>query len=179
VINTAPNVGTVTLGFEAAGTTNFLPNLPDFHRRSRGGDMKKNALALIGVLSLLLAAGSALAQTHGKTIRADIPFKFVVNKAVMPAGEYEVSRYGSIGQMVLVHNAKTGESVIASANAAQSLHAADKTKLVFKRYGDRYFLSQVWVEGNSAGQQLPKSPHEAEVALDFSSQPVVILASLR
>jgi len=141
--------------------------------------MKKNALALIGVLSLLLAAGSALAQNHGRTIRADIPFKFVVNKQTLPAGQYEITRFGSLGEAVLVHNAETGDNAVSNANAARSLNPADRTKLVFKRYGDRYFLSQVWVEGSSSGQQLPKSAHEAEVAMDFSSQPVVILASLR
>jgi hypothetical protein len=141
--------------------------------------MKKQALTLIGVLSLLLAAGSALAQNHGQTVRANIPFDFVVNKQVLPPGQYDITRYGSLGQVLLIHGNDRDTNLLVTANAAQSLNAADKTKLVFKRYGDRYFLSQVWVEGSRAGRQLPKSAHESEVAMDFSSENVIVMASLR
>jgi hypothetical protein len=139
--------------------------------------MKKNALALIGVLSLLLSAGSALAQSSGQTIRAKIPFSFVVNKQTLPAGQYEITRYGGNGELLLIHSDK--ENILAMANGARSLNPADKTKLVFKSYEGRYFLSQVWVEGSTAGRQLPKSAHEAEVAMDFSSHDVIVMAALR
>jgi hypothetical protein len=64
-------------------------------------------------------------------------------------------------------------------NNLESLKAADKTKLVFRCYGDRYFLSEIWIEGSQTGRKLPKSAHESEVAMDFTSQDVVVLASLR
>ena len=43
---------------------------------------------------------------------------------------------------------------------------SEGTKLVFHRYGDRYFLAQIWVAGNNSGSELPKSPREVEVAQD-------------
>ena len=139
--------------------------------------MKKNALTLIGVLSLLLSAGAAWAQSTGQTIRANIPFDFVVNRQTLPAGQYDITRYGSTGQALLIHGNQ--ENILALANGARSLKPASATKLVFKSYEGRYFLSQVWVEGSTAGRQLPKSAHEAEVAMDFSPKDVVVLASLR
>ncbi len=52
--------------------------------------MNKQVLSLVGVLGLLLAAGSAAAQS--KAIRADVPFNFTVNGTTMPAGAYTVSK---------------------------------------------------------------------------------------
>ena len=141
--------------------------------------MKKQALTLIGMLSLLLAAGSALAQSAGQTVQANIPFSFVVNKQALPAGQYTISRIGTGGNALVIHDDTRKENMVALSNNLESRDPAAKTKLVFRCYGDRYFLSQVWIQGSSAGRQLPKSAHESEVALDFTAKDVVVLASLR
>ena len=63
-----------------------------------------------------------------------------------------------------------------SANGPQ-----DKTKLIFHRYGNRYFLAQIWSAGSSRGRELPKSAKEREQALTAHSQKpeqVTIVASL-
>ena len=65
--------------------------------------MKKQALTLIGVMSLLLAAGSALAQSAKQTVRADIPFDFVVDKQPLPAGQYTISRMSDGSPVILIH----------------------------------------------------------------------------
>jgi hypothetical protein len=44
--------------------------------------MKKQALTLIGVLSLVLAAGSAFAQSD--EVRATVPFDFVAGQTAVP-----------------------------------------------------------------------------------------------
>jgi hypothetical protein len=49
-----------------------------------------------------------------------------------------------------------------------------QTKLV-----DQYFLSEIWVEGKSVGQRLPKTRREAEMAKNNRLQQAVILAELR
>jgi D-alanyl-D-alanine carboxypeptidase len=139
--------------------------------------MKKNALTLIGVLSLLLSAGAAWAQSAGQTIRADIPFSFVVNRQTLPPGQYDISRYSANSPVLLIHGNQ--ENILTMANGARSLNPASTTKLVFKNYEGHYFLSQVWVQGSTAGRELPKSAHEAEVAMDYSSKDVIVLASLQ
>lgn len=141
--------------------------------------MKKQVLTLISVLTLLLAAGSAMAQMNTPIVKANIPFSFVVDKQALPAGTYEIGSYGSLGQALMIQGEQGNASKLVLANRADTGKPATQTKLVFRRYGDRYFLSQVWVEGNRIGRQLPKSAHEAEVARDFSSKDVIVLASLR
>jgi hypothetical protein len=42
--------------------------------------------------------------------------------------------------------------------------------LVFHRYGNRYFLSKVWIAGYLQGRELPKSNKEKEQALAVSNE---------
>jgi hypothetical protein len=138
--------------------------------------MKRQALTLITVLSLLLAAGSAYAQTI--RVKADIPFKFSVNKETMPAGEYTIQSV-STDRVLLIRNSDDKPMTMLIANSVQSLRPSEHSKLVFQRYGDDYFLSQVWVAGNTLGHQVPKSGRERELALNQNPEGVIVLAELK
>jgi hypothetical protein len=132
--------------------------------------MKKQALTLVGVLSLLLVAGSALAQTY--SIRADVPFSFTVNQTTMPAGQYTISPLGNGTNVLVIQSSDTQAIKLVNANraGAASSKAADRTKLVFHCYeGDHCFLYQLWVGGMSRGQELPRSAVEREIAANLGS----------
>lgn len=139
--------------------------------------MKKQVLALVGVLSLFLAAGSAFAQSQ--EVRAKIPFDFVVNKITMPAGTYSIDRTGMATNAVVIRglDCKAAQFVLTTKRGSTTIN--QQSKLVFHRYGDRYFLSQVWVEGTSHVSLMPKSNLESEVALDLTSKDVILYASTR
>ena len=138
--------------------------------------MKKQALTFVGVLSLLLVAGSAFAQ---QKIQSNVPFSFTVNKTVLPAGAYTISPIGTSGTLVLKGDDNKTINAM-SPHAVESANPADRTKLVFHCYGREHcFLYEVWVQGESRGRQLPKSAVESEVALDTREHDVVLYASLR
>jgi hypothetical protein len=63
-------------------------------------------------------------------------------------------------------------------HSCESSKTPERSKLVFHRYGDRYFLAQIWVAGYNSGRELPKSRQEVEVAQDYTLQNVVLVASL-
>jgi hypothetical protein len=155
----------------------FQPILRGFHRSPhKGGDMKKQALTLITVLSLLLAAGSAYAQTIW--VKVDVPFKFSVNKETMPAGQYTIESLGT-DRVLLIRNSDSKPMTILIANSIQSQRPSEQTRLVFTHYADQYFLSQVWVAGNDLGHQLPKGAREKELAMNYSPEGVIVLAELK
>jgi hypothetical protein len=138
--------------------------------------MKKQVLTMVSVLSLLLVAASAFAQTT--KVQADIPFNFVVNRAAMPAGAYTISTVG-LGGTLAIRGADNKVIQLVNANYAQSNKPSARTKLVFHCYGNRYFLSQIWTEGSDRGRQFSKTAAESEVAMDFSPHDVILVASLR
>jgi hypothetical protein len=139
--------------------------------------MKKQALTLIGVLSLLLAAGSAFSQTG--EVRAHVPFAFVVNQTTLPAGEYSITTMSGGSEVLLIRGTANKSAKLVNANHRLASKPADRTKIVFRCYGDRYFLSEIWTQGNESGRQLPKGSLESEVALDFPPHDVILVASLR
>jgi hypothetical protein len=142
--------------------------------------MKRQAFSLISLLSLLLVAGSAIAQTVH--VRASIPFNFAVGSKTFPAGTYDLGTMSDDTKMLLLRARDADSSIMVGSNAAENLQPADKTKLVFNQYGDRYFLSQLWIAGETRGRQLPKTSREKEVATelakDFTQKRVEIVASL-
>ena len=144
--------------------------------------MKRQAVSLVSLLSLLLVAGSAIAQTVH--VRADIPFNFAVGNKTYPAGAYSIGTLGDRDGKGLLLRAEDGTASMAIiSNAAENRTPADKTKLVFSRYANQYFLSQVWVNGATRGHQLPKSNREKEVdkamARNSSQERVEVVASLQ
>jgi hypothetical protein len=139
--------------------------------------MKKQALTLVGVLSLLLAAGSAFAQSG--QVRANVPFDFVVNKVTLPAGAYSITTEGGGNEILVIRGLENHSVRLANANAVETLKAPTQSKLVFRRYGNRYFLSQVWSVNSDRGMEIPKSSLESEIALDSTAQKVILYASAR
>jgi hypothetical protein len=138
--------------------------------------MKKQLFALLG-LGLLLVTASAYAQTL--PIEANVPFDFIVNGATMPSGGYSIDSIGESGKALFIHNLDQKARSLVLSNRCEKLSPSKTTKLVFHRYGDRYFLTQIWVRGENAGRQLPVSRREAEMARDYTMQEVVLVAQAR
>src|SRR5580765_6774912 len=104
--------------------------------------MKNQLFALIG-LGLLLATASAYAQTG--VVKANVPFNFIVYKTQIPAGRYTIQPLGTLSSNAMTIESPDGKVVKASLpTACESSLAQEKTKLVFHRYGDQYFLAQIW-----------------------------------
>ena len=138
--------------------------------------MKKTLMLFAAALALLVTTATS-AQTI--RVQATIPFSFVVNRATLPAGEYSVVSADDEGRVLLVSEVNSHSKNLVVTNSCRSTKATMDTKLVFHRYGDRYFLNQIWVEGNDAGHELPTSRREKEVARDYSMQRVVLVAAKR
>jgi hypothetical protein len=111
--------------------------------------------ALIG----LLAAVASMGQTKRGDMVVDVPFAFIVDGQTLPAGHYVVA--AADDYHVRIFTQETGLYVLTH---AVSRIESDSSKLVFHRYGDTYFLSAVWVRGNTSGRELFPSHTERELA---------------
>ncbi len=141
--------------------------------------MKLHGYALVALLAAMMV-GNSVAQTI--RMKADIPFEFVVNGSTLPAGAYSIQSFGAAdGKTLLVGNSENHRTAIVNVIGVESGKPAGATKLMFRRYGNHYFLAQVWIAGNDRGQQLPKSHREVELAKDYRNtfQEVNVVAGLR
>jgi hypothetical protein len=130
----------------------------------------KSVTFLLAVSCLIpLATAPLAAQTF--SLKADIPFAFMVDGKTMPAGEYAVDS-GMVSQTaVQLRNLEIGGGVLAATVQAGGGPAWTNTqaRLIFHRYGNRYFLYQVWEKGEDAGRTLPPSRQERTIAKEMAS----------
>ena len=124
-------------------------------------------------LYLLVAVASVSAQSSTWII-ANVPFDFVVRNHHFPAGAYSVTVSRAQGSL-LIRGEDNGSATFALSYAAQRDKAERYPTLVFNRYGDRYFLSQVWPVGSDSGRALNPSKMEEEVASRTGKPEIVAL----
>ena len=142
--------------------------------------MKTRALVMAAVMALTAMAMTRVAQAQN-AIAVNVPFDFVAGGKTLPAGEYSVRASGAGNTLILIDRKDTSVSALIITNAVVSRDMQTESKLVFNRYGDRYFLSQVWSEGNSQGRQLLKTAREKEAALTANIETegqVILVAEL-
>jgi hypothetical protein len=96
----------------------------------------------IPTLSLIiLAALSAIpAIAQGVVLKADIPFGFTVGDTYMPAGHYTLSSPVS-GVVRVSNNESNAASTVSTTHG--NTDPGHGSKLVFEKYGERYFLHRV------------------------------------
>ena len=137
--------------------------------------MTKYLFALLG-LGLLLANSPAYAQTI--SLKADVPFAFVVDGNTLPSGQYIIRTSTSAGRFLSISGAGKGPMFFL-ANTCRSTKASAQSKLVFIHAGDGYFLSEMWTEGNATGMEVPQSRRASQVAENMTAEKVVVSAELR
>ena len=128
--------------------------------------MKKQALRavtmLVSIIALAFAtAVASSAQSRAKKIKADIPFDFVVGHKTLAAGEYQVGQITTNSDAgILIRSSEGSHKAIRLTNAVSTSDPKQKSVLTFRRYGDTYFLAQVWLSGSTEGRELVKSKME-------------------
>ena len=114
---------------------------------------------IVFCVALFAALGAAMAQTKEGDMVVDVPFAFLVNGQQLPAGHYIVAAAGT--DLIRIFNSHTRGLYVPTHSAQRT--KSDGSKLVFHRYGANYFLSGVWVTGNTIGKELFRSPAEREL----------------
>lgn len=128
--------------------------------------MKNQITKISAMLSLLfvLAIASVSAQMP-QSVQVNIPFDFAAGKATLKSGAYTIRR--TSGNALTIKSAD-GKTVLV--NAPLAIGSRDYkagARLVFNRYGDQYFLSQVWLSPDS-GRQIFTSGAEARAARELA-----------
>lgn len=124
-------------------------------------------LTLIVGLALAAAVVSASGQITSQLVTAEIPFDFIVADKTLPSGKYRVRSVTSDGQGFVI-SSRNGKAAISLSRAV-----ADKTKkrnarLVFHRYGQQYFLAEIW-SGDSYGRQVMQCKKERNLRQELAS----------
>ena len=106
----------------------------------------------------------------------------MVGSATLPAGTYTVTE--ATPGVLLIRNEKLGsDAAFVQAHSLETMKPQDSGKLIFNRYGNRYFLNQVW--GDVSSYSVPKSQSEISLSNELAAEnppdviPVVVVVSLQ
>ena len=106
-------------------------------------------------IAMIILAGalttSAYSQTAGpQPVVAKIPFDFNVGAKTLPAGKYTITIVNPASdRKVLQIRSSDGHWAAITQTTGVTGTASEKTKLVFHRYGDRYFFAQAKMAGDT------------------------------
>jgi len=142
-------------------------------------------LILLLTMALVTAVATADGQSQHK-LNARIPFEFIVGDKTLAAGQYEVNTVGITQDVLAIRGRESNDSVIRLAMTREPKESKP-ARLVFHRYGNSYFLSEVWEGGDGLGRQLKESAQENGMKRELSRiamgatryEEVVILANAR
>ena len=111
------------------------------------------SLALLSIACLSTCVGAA-----AQGMKANIPFDFTVGNTKLPAGQYRIS--SPVDQVIRLQSADNAS--VATVVSLQSWQEPGTTnELVFRKYGDRYFLHSV-LSRSSSRMNLDIAPGKAE-----------------
>lgn len=114
-------------------------------------------LAALMVTPLLATAQMG----HNVAISSQVPFEFVVGDHIVPSGKCIVQAAPTASDTILIRNDDAMVRLFSSLSLAEARQAPATDEFVFHKYGDRYFLSEIRVEGSRIVYQLPQSKEEA------------------
>jgi hypothetical protein len=129
--------------------------------------MKKLFQALsvaVLVASGLVASANAQAVVEATRIKVDFPFN--VGGEQLPAGDYRISflNRDQANKLILVKGLDTKAQAIVSSLGTKKAQPYESGAVVFSQYGDRYFLTRVYIGDSSYARDIIKTKAEREAS---------------
>ena len=135
----------------------------------------------VSSLMLMFAPLLATAQLpRHHQIAAQVPFQFTVGDVTIPAGEITVQLADQQGWVLSLSNRDIHRSFLVPAIPSGAGRVAPASALIFRKYGDQYFLTGMKVEDSRAIYEFHQSKFEKELrARNAGSSEQVLLGSAR
>jgi hypothetical protein len=112
-------------------------------------------------LSLLAAAALAL-PLNAQSVKIDVPFEFAVGSTTAPAGQYLIGYQAGSPVMSIAGTDRNSKYYTNLLGGLEGSNRAAQEKLIFHRYGDQYFLAEIWTRTSRIA--VPKTRTERELA---------------
>ena len=112
------------------------------------------AIAFLAIANFALA-GTSFAQS--RMVKANVPFDFTVGKQLLPAGTYTIKTQSS--GLIVIKNHDKPITVLTIVDQAGD-RSPNGGKLMFHKYGDQYFLSEILCDW--AGMNVALHPSKVE-----------------
>jgi hypothetical protein len=123
--------------------------------------MKRQLKTMAVILGLMVVAGASVAQAQiiGR-LKSDIPFSFYVRTRLMPAGAYTIDELNPGSGLMEIRSADGKSAAMFLTVEKQEKDTRTPSELIFHKYGDKVFLSEIVEQGEMDGAEVVKSKME-------------------
>jgi hypothetical protein len=146
--------------------------------------MNKQILWIPLILIAMFASAAESRAQAAYGLRANVPFDFVVGDKTIPAGRINAHGVSAAGQGSLsITNAAQGKLALRTGRRVSGAERTNQGKMVFHKYGNRYFLAEICVAGYEPWQ-IMKSKEEKSLERDnrlvknFAPERVTVVATI-
>ena len=138
--------------------------------------LKFRASIFAAVLAVATLSPASHAQDVGVVAKVNVPFSFESGSKHYAAGVYTIRMENQ--HILLIRG--VSESGMAMTSVEDNGQPAQKSAAVFQRYGNRYFLSEIFVAGKSRHIHLQQTKQEkqSQVAQNTTAPTNVEIAML-
>lgn len=132
--------------------------------------MKKQIMSFVATIGFLFVVSSISAFAQTPLVKANIPFDFQVNGKAMAAGEYTIVQPTSPADTIIVRSVQKPSPALAIFRRTASTEVATKSQLVFRRYGNQYFMANMQVQGVAGNLELLTTKAERNLVKELSGR---------
>jgi phosphoglycerate-specific signal transduction histidine kinase len=135
-------------------------------------NVRSRLLSLAAALTLLASICITPTIAHAQSpMVADIPFDFLVGTLKLPPGRYTVVHMANPAVLKIYDT--NGHASVTISNGLYNRKSPHDGQLVFTRYGELYFLSEVRWTDTPLSRQLMRSSLETQIARNIKAQRVI------
>jgi hypothetical protein len=111
--------------------------------------MKRQLYILTAMLGLLGVLAITPVYANGNQIQVTIPFQFMVENQVLPAGHYLIQSMDVYDPcMMVIRNTKTNQECVFLTERADRLPSQKTTDVLFHQTKGQEHLTRIWINGN-------------------------------
>jgi hypothetical protein len=139
--------------------------------------MKRISAIALFIAATFITAGSAFAQDN--QVMANVPFSFTVGNSTLPSGTYTIRSRVASPRVLSLNSWDKGVHVMTIGQPDQN-NPKRADKLVFHKYGNQYFLSEILCSDESMNIHFATTKAEKRARTQtnsaglFVSDPVLI-----
>ncbi len=141
--------------------------------------MKKDLKIIAVILGLVVVAGASVAQAQIiGSIKSDIPFSFYVQDKLMPAGAYAITELNPGSGLMEIRSDDGKLAAVFLTVEKQEINASTPSELIFHKYGDKLFLSEIVERGEMDRAEVVKSKMEKRLEMGAAHKKEVAISLL-
>jgi hypothetical protein len=131
------------------------------------------------LLAFIVAGATLSSASHAQVLEGavivNVPFAFQNGSQHFTAGLYTI-RMESQNTLIIRGESSSGFAI---PGFDKDSHPSETTKVVFRRYGDQYFIREVWVAGETNHTYfMPSKAEKLEIAANRTAPTGVVVAAL-